>query len=332
MPHLPTSRLRPLSRRPAFTLIELLVVIAIIAVLIGLLLPAVQKVRESAARLKCQNNLKQIGLAMHSYMDTNNGLPPNGIYWSGGKDSWSAMARILPYIEQENLYRTIDFSQPYSVQPNVSSARIATFVCPSEPNDRGKTNASGVVVDWIINYAANEGRWMVFDPTTLQGGDGAFSPNRGFAPGDFADGMSNTIGIAEVKAYTPALFNSGNPNYPGAPMPSSPAELLALGGTFKPNAEHKEWVDGKVHETGFTTLFPPNTKVMYGSDDVDFVSANEGSAGNFFTYAAVTSRSSHPGLVNGLLMDGSVRTFPNSIGLTAWRALGTRAGGEVVNE
>src|SRR5215203_691818 len=119
--------MRSLRTRPsAFTLIELLVVIAIIAILIGLLLPAVQKVREAASRAKCQNNLKQLGLAMHGYMDSNNGLPPNGNYtWNGSAvvttNAWSATARILPYIEQEALFRGIDFTTSYNTQIGVAS-------------------------------------------------------------------------------------------------------------------------------------------------------------------------------------------------------------------
>src|SRR3954468_3712123 len=135
MKHLP-------RRRSAFTLIELLVVIAIIAVLIGLLLPAVQKVREAAARTRCANNLKQIGLAVHGYLNANDKLPPNGVFtYTGGAvaqtSPWSASARILPFIEQEALFRTIDFSTPYGTQVFVSSKRVGTFICPSEVNDRG---------------------------------------------------------------------------------------------------------------------------------------------------------------------------------------------------
>src|SRR5262245_5941625 len=95
------------TRRRGFTLIELPVVIAIIAVLIGLLLPAVQKVREAAARTKCQNNLKQVGLALHNFESANNRFPPNGVYPANATapDSYSALARILPYVEQSSLYQ-----------------------------------------------------------------------------------------------------------------------------------------------------------------------------------------------------------------------------------
>ena len=338
--------MRSASLRRAFTLIELLVVIAIIAILIGLLLPAVQKVRGAAARMKCQNNLKQLGLAMHSYMDSNDGLPPNGNYVYNGTaltatNAWSASARILPYIEQEALFRGIDFSTSYNVQPGISSKRVATFMCPSEINDKGYgTDATYGNKYWPINYVNNVGTWAVLTSKAsgMKTGDGAFGPNRGYRPADFTDGMSNTLGMSEVKASTNRV--DGTPNtttYPTPPAPpASVAEILGYPlGTFNPASfTHVEWVDGKVHETGFTTAFAPNTKVNYSSGgtayDVDIVLAREPNLGD--TYAAVTARSFHTGGVNALLMDGSVRTFNDSIAVTTWRALGTRSGGEVVSD
>jgi prepilin-type N-terminal cleavage/methylation domain-containing protein len=327
--------------KKGFTLIELLVVIAIIAILIGLLLPAVQKVRAAAARIKCANNMKQIGLALHNYMDTNNGLPPNGIFtYSGGAvvqtSPWSAMSRILPYIEQENLFRNIDFATPYSAQPGVTSQRVGTYICPAEVNDRGSGTAPGYAnKNWTINYAVNEGTWAVLTNKAygMQVGDGAFAPNRGFRPGDFLDGMSNTVGVSEVKGYTARVTASGPAG--AVPAPSSPGAISSGFGfglaAFNPSKNtHVEWVDGKVHETGFTTTFPPNTVVPYSGSDVDFISATESNAAD--TYAAVTSRSYHVAGVNAVFMDGSVRFVSNGTSVPTWRALGTRAGGEVVND
>src|SRR5262249_16506812 len=264
--------------------------------------------------------------------------------WNGASvtqtSPWSAESRILPHIEQETLFRNINFSLHYNVQPFVTSKRVATFLCPAEVNDKGSgTDPTYGNKHWCLSYAVNLGKWGVVTrkATGMQGSDGAFSPNRGYGPSAFTDGMSNTLAIAEVKAYTVRV--AGTPNNVAyafsAPPPSSPGELTAsppfgLGGlslaAFDPSRHpHAEWVDGKVHETGFTTVFPPNTFVAYSSGgttyDVDFVSATESSPGD--TYAAVTSRSYHSGGVNVLLMDGSARFVNNGISTSTWRALGT---------
>lgn len=333
---------RPLR---GFSLIELLVAITIIGILVSLLLPAVQAAREAARRMQCINNLKQIGLAMHNYMALAGTLPPNGIFTYAGSavvqaSPWSAMARILPFVEQENLSRGIDFTASYNAQPAITSRRIATYLCPSEVNDKG-SGADPVYGNkhWTISYGMNLGTWAVLTRKAagMRGGDGAFGPNWGFASRDITDGMSNTIALAEVKSYTTRI--SGSPNTlvfsTPPPPPSSPADLAAFSlAAFDPaKATHVEWVDGKVHETGFTTVFPPNTVVAYPyggtTYDVDFVAATEANLGD--TYAAVTSRSYHPGGVNTLLLDGSAHFSDNGVRQEIWRALGTRAGGEVVS-
>src|SRR4030095_4699600 len=144
------------------------------------------------------------------------GLPANGIYAFNGASvtqvsAWSALSRILPYLEQDNLYRNINFAVPYSTQPAITSQRIPVFVCPSDPNDRGSGSAPVYGnKHWMVSYAVNLGTWSVLTKPNMQGGDGAFSANRGFRPGDFTDGMSNTLAMSEVKAYTNKL--SGSPN------------------------------------------------------------------------------------------------------------------------
>lgn len=267
---------RSADRRHGFTLIELLVVIAIIAVLIGLLLPAVQKVREAAARAKCQNNLKQIGLALHNFENSNGRFPPAGIYprATAANDSWSHLTRILPYIEQGNTYKQVDFTLAANVQDEVTRQRIAIYLCPSEIQDEMKpatsTTGPGAINRYPSDYAANLGTWMVWDPNTGQGGDGAITytsdTNGGNKVGDFPDGLSNTVGYAEVKAYTWNLkTNASLPASTPIPAPTA-AAVLALGGTLGSTPSgHTSWTEAQAFHNGVTFVLPPNTPVMYSS-------------------------------------------------------------------
>lgn len=319
--------------RAAFTLIELLVAIAIMAILIGLLLPAVQHARSAAARAQCLNNLRQLALAIHNFEGARGAFPPTGIYPAGVKgSSWSGLAHVLPFIEQENLQNLIDFSMSYGLQPPVTGVRVATFLCPSEPN--GSARADGKLTHYPANYAFNMGSWLVYDAVNRSGGDGAFPVGAQLRRKAFTDGLSNTLAMSEVKAWNPYLRDGHNPAAALAPPPAAPADVVLLGGTLKKDSGHTEWVDGRVHQTGFTTTFPPNTIVpdAMGAYDIDFTSSREGTTLDQITYAVVTSRSYHSGLVNVLLMDGSARAVPNVIPQTLWRALGTRAGGEVISD
>ena len=321
------------ARRRAFTLIELLVVIAIIAVLIALLLPAVQQAREAARRTQCKNNLKQIGLALHNYHDTFNVFPPALCLTLSGADfgQWGPQARLLPYLDQANLQRLIDFSLPYNTQLAVVRTRIPTYMCPSEVNDRGSVEDG--INQYPINYGANFGTWLVFNPVTGQPGDGAFGPNSRFGTQSFADGTSQSLAFSEVKTFQAIIKGGGSPT---AIPPSRPQAVSGWSGDFESDNGHTEWVEGRVHQDGFTTTFVPNSRVTHVESgqtyDVDYTSVEEGDSTTDPTYAAITSRSHHVGIVQSLLVDGAVRSISENIDINVWRALGTRAGGEVVGE
>lgn len=327
------------KRRHGFTLVELLVVIAVIGVLVSLLLPAVQMAREAARRSHCKNNLKQIALATLNYESALRVFPPSfcnlpgttSAQNSGG--NWSAQARVLPYLEQETIYKAIDFRIGYDAQPDIAVLRVPHHLCPSEVNDRARLGGTPPApVHYPLNYAVNMGVWLVYDPVTQRGGLGAFHPNSGLVPSSFRDGLSNTLMLAEVKAFTPYFRNANNA--PPIP-PTDPAQICGLGGQAKmgivldSNTGHTEWVDGRSHQAGFTTTFQPNTKVLCSvggvTYDVDYTSRQEGVSLSDPTYAAVTARSYHPNLVNVAMMDGSVRSISDSIDLATWQALSTRA-------
>ena len=321
-------------KRFGLTLVELLVVIAIIGVLMALLFPAVKAVRSAAARVKCANNLRQIGIALHNYDTIAERFPISGKYPVGAlaNDVYSIQARLLPFLEEGNLYSKIDLDEVPANQPDVIKQRIAVYMCPSELNDRSRVVPP--LVKYPLNYAANLGTWLIYDPQTGEGGDGAFPINRASAPSDILDGLSHTIAFSEVKTFQTYLRNGGNPGALAAAPPVDPAAAAALGGGLRVGVGHTEWTDSPIHQSGFSFVFKPNTMVplVSGSTtyDVDVVSSVEGTSATRPTYAVVTARSYHPGkIVNSLKLDGSVAPTSPDIDLDLWRALGTRGGREV---
>ncbi|MEI8226871.1 MAG: DUF1559 domain-containing protein [Planctomycetota bacterium] len=335
------------ARSAAFTLVELLVVIAIIGTLVGMLLPAVQGAREAARRSACQNNMRQLGLAMHNYENARRHFPPSAQAVSGTTPGapWSGQALILPYMEGDTLFKNIDFTQAYSGTSNnslnttVATMRVDVLICASDPQaTQVFDTATGLPKHFPLNYALNTGDYVVYEPATQTPGTGAFAPFTKLKANMFTDGLSKTLAMSEVKARTPRSQDIGSMPATAPIAPSSIAALVTSG-SFSPDGGHTEWVCGRALHIGFTTTFPPNTVVSYTHSDgrvhdVDVFSKRELSATKASDNTAtqvrgvVTSRSHHSGIVNTMLMDGSVRAIASEIDATTWKALGSRAGGE----
>jgi prepilin-type processing-associated H-X9-DG protein len=334
-------------------------VIAIIAVLIALLLPAVQAAREAARRIQCTNNLKQLGLAMHNYESSNQVLPPQMVLTFNGagavawKSTWGASSRITPYLELGTVYNSINFTNKSSDPSNATavSTQMKVFLCPSEPNQQAfaSVSAAGVTSTFgVSNYGWCEGTWYTYggfaNPAPSPCAIGS-NLRRSFA--SFTDGLSNTLLGSEVKTYTSAYHDCGRIPPPGPTGPKSNPDVATVLATIAasptsgcrvattsggmPGGGHTHWCNGNSFYDGFTTALPPNTRSPAGplGLDSDLTTKDEDDGGP--TYAAITSRSYHPGLVNSVFGDGSVRAIKSSIDHQTWRALGTVGGGEVVS-
>ncbi len=319
-----------MRRHIGFTLIELLVVIAIIAILIGLLLPAVQKVREAAARAKCQNNLKQLGLAMHNYEGANGAFPQGR---NGYPKVVSAPARLLASVEQANLQNLIDPEGTLAVGGQNDSAaknRLTLFVCPSD-SQNGQVPGS---VYYGTNYVACNGIGVSVDTAgtitaflKIADGNGVFAQNP-VRIAEITDGTSNTA------AFSESLVGDGSP-IAGLPTDRAtirrailevaggndptPSDCQSGNGTWNPR-RGEQWINGHYGNTLYNHFYTPN---QAGKWDCGNASHNKG---------LTAARSNHTGGVNVLLVDGSVRFVRDGVNPIAWTALGTRAGGEVVGE
>ena len=313
--------------RRGFTLIELLVVIAIIAILIGLLLPAVQKIREAANRMKCSSHLKQLGLASHHYHDTNNSLPPAIAHPGRDGRYTSLFVELLPYFEQQPLHDHWNFTTPLAnVGPPGSPAStvLAILICPSaavNPNPvTFGTSAYGVTC-----YAGNAGTISYPESKVTQ--DGMFHANSAVALTDVTDGTSNTVlfgertlGDGNLDSYLTAPFST---------PPTPPLMTLSAYSTWSatpgPTALASVTVSsyGGINFSFPTRYIPPTPPDPPGS--IDWATFAPDVWRRMSSYG-----SRHIGGINVGLADGSVRYVKTSVDPATWQAAATRAGGEMI--
>jgi prepilin-type N-terminal cleavage/methylation domain-containing protein/prepilin-type processing-associated H-X9-DG protein len=314
------------QKRSAFTLVELLVVIAIIGVLVALLLPAVQFARESARRMQCGNNMRQFGVAMHTYHDTLKTLPP-GI----GKGTMSTHAYLLPFMEYQSVYAIIDWTQKWDHVNNTAAraTKVPVFNCPSDSNDALLKGLAGT------NYRANQGSGILFGGTVqtnpgaqdygVPAPNGVFYQNSGHSFGSITDGLSTTAAFSEHLRGDGDNLRASNrtDTFKPGTQPHTPDEALAdcLNVNWQDLSKQGysdigiPWLEGYHSTTLYYHVGPPNSRsCMYPSNRI-MTSAN----------------SNHPNGVNMGLCDGSVRFVNDSINLQIWRRLGSRDGNEAID-